>query len=137
LTANPYLAAHIRFLDLTCWYFCDRNARKILSLTSGLVGLTNHRELLPEIRWDDFNVLAQKSGSTITTFRGFSIAKSSVVQSPSVFYRFDKLRTLTWSCDTLFQINSARILCTALPSLTTIEFDLYDRTFADFLSRME
>jgi hypothetical protein len=111
--------------------------QSILSLTSGLVELTNHQKPLPEIRWDDFNVLVKKSGSTITTFHGFSIAKSSVVQSPSVFDRFDKLRTLTWSCNTRFQINSTGILCTALPSLTTIEFILYNRTFADFLSRME
>jgi len=120
----------------TCWSSYD-DMQKILSLTSGLIGVVSLQQHYPNIGWDDFNGLVKTSGSTIATFRGFNIGKSSAIESSSFFNHFDKLHTLTWSCGTLFQINPAQILCTALPSLTTIEFINYDRTFADLLSHME
>jgi hypothetical protein len=140
LTAKPTLAIRIRFLVYAGRFFCDFDMQKILSLTSGLIGvITPQIPYLnpPDIRWYDFNVLAKTSGSTITTFRGFNITKSTAIQSSSFFNHFNKLHTLTWSCNTLFQINASQIPCTALPSLTTIEFINYDRTFADLLSHME
>jgi hypothetical protein len=142
LTAKPSLAGHIRFLIFSCQfsYFCHHSMQKIWPLTSGLIGVVSYRPHLddhPNIRWDDFNDLAKTSGSTIAIFRGFRIVPSPAIESSSFFNHFDKLHTLTWSCCTLFQINAAQILCTALPSLTTIEFINYDRTFADLLSHME
>jgi hypothetical protein len=142
LTAKPFLAGHIRFLVFSCLssLYHDHNMHKIFSLTSGLIGVVNHRlpyDDYPYIFWDDFNGFAKTSGSTIAIFRGFKIAKSPAIEPSSFFNHFDKLHTLTWSCYTPFQINAAQILCTALPSLTTIEFIGYDQTFAELLSHME
>jgi len=116
---------------------------KILSRTTGLVRVHGMKSTnpfststFPKMDWDSFNVLARTSGSTLHVFHDYEVISPSRLQKVDAFNSFVNLRSLRWSSSTVFDVNPNWISPAALASLETIYFKVYDRTFAEILSRM-
>ncbi|KAJ7605914.1 hypothetical protein FB45DRAFT_464044 [Roridomyces roridus] len=109
LVDEPTLGKHVRRLFLFTYGRVDQVERILVSVPN-LLGLTSNGDDGNSLPWKLFDDLSIRFGATLDTFRGFPVQKNHNKMDPAIFSRFERLRSLSWDCETRFYTSSNNCL---------------------------
>ncbi|KAJ7081359.1 hypothetical protein B0H15DRAFT_854902 [Mycena belliarum] len=133
LAEDSSLRHYVRRLKISS---CELPIFKSLVLhTPALAELHGGRKF--SITWKAFSDLGSVTGSSLLTFQGVAIAKSSEAVSAAVFSQFSCIRSFCWSSTTAFKVARKSIPATTFNTLVHLGIKKNDSSFLTVLSHME